>query len=166
MLKRTIVSLIMGFGLALPALAQTPAPAAVDKATFVKEAAASNELEIMSSRLALKNSKREEIKGFAREMLADHTKAGKDLVQAAGRGTVTGPKALDQEHQAALQPLIAGGADFDANYVDLQRKAHQDAVQLFTAYAANGDDPKLKALAGKMLATLQKHLSEAEALVR
>jgi putative membrane protein len=72
------------------------------------------------------------------------------------------PGALEAEHQKMLDDLKAKtGKDFDQGYDQIRVKAHQDAVALFKAYAAGGDDPELKRWAAKTLPNLERHLTMA-----
>lgn len=118
-----------------------------------------NDLEIESSKLALKTSKNKDILAFAKEMVADHTKAGTAFKAAAGKASgVTLPTAIDDGTKGKLDDLKGKtGDDFDQAYVHLQKDAHKDAVNLFDSYAEHGGDASLKAFAADTLPTLQKH---------
>lgn len=75
------------------------------------------------------------------------------------------PATLDKTHQAKLDKLSKlQGKDFTKHYDDMQVPAHKDTVSLFQRYAKDGDNPELKAFAGKTLPKLQEHLKMAEAL--
>lgn len=134
---------------------------------FVTMAASGNMFEIQSSELAVNQAEAQEVKDFAQHMIEDHTAAGERMmaaVQEAGL-TVEMPTMLAEHHQMMLdmlQPLQ--GAEFDSQYVTAQVAAHEEAVALHTAYAENGDNETLRALATEMLPTLQEHLQEATAL--
>jgi len=132
------------------------APAAQD---FVKQAAIGNKFEIESSKFALDHAQNGDVKSFAQRMINDHTKAGDDLkaaVQDANAGTEV-PDQLDQAHKDQLDKLQASNTDFDRQYVDMQVKAHDDAVNLFQGYADNGDNDRIKQFAANTLPTLKDH---------
>jgi putative membrane protein len=75
------------------------------------------------------------------------------------------PLALDKKHEAKLDNLTkSNGQDFTKQYDDMQVSAHKDAVSLFERYAKDGDNPDLKAFAGKTLPTLKEHLQMAQDL--
>jgi putative membrane protein len=128
---------------------------------FATKAASANELEIESSKLALKTSKNKDILAFAKQMVADHTKAATAFKAAVGKASgVTAPApGLAPPDQAKLDDLKTkkAGDDFDQAYVHLQKDAHKDAVNLFDSYAEHGGDPALKAFAADTLPTLQSH---------
>jgi putative membrane protein len=135
-------------------------------ADFVKEAAMSDMLEIESSKLAEQHGPAD-IKKFADQMVADHTKTSTELRGLITSGTVKAPlpTALDSKAQDKLDDLKRAKADdFADDYTDMQVNAHKDAVSLFERYAKGGDNAKLKAWAGKTLPTLKHHLEMAQAL--
>jgi len=137
-------------------------PQITEASEFVKQAAAGGEYEIRSSKLALKQSKSEDVKRIAQKLIDDHTKAGKELKATVKDGGVKAkiPEKLDQKHQTMMEELKkAKGttADFDKLYLDQQLSAHQDAIALFSGYAEGGDNDKLKSFAEKTLPTLQEH---------
>jgi putative membrane protein len=135
-------------------------PQITEASEFVKQAAAGGEYEIKSSKMALKQSKSEDLKRIAQKLIDDHTKAGKELKTTAKEAKVKGkiPDKLDQKHQAMVDDLKkAQGADFDKTYVTQQLDAHRDAIALFSGYAEGGDNDKLKSFAEKTLPTLQEH---------
>jgi putative membrane protein len=148
---------------AAPASTQ-PAPSAQD---FVNKVAISDMFEIQSSQLALSKQPDKDTKPFAQKMVTDHQKTSKELKSLIDGGKVkaTLPSALDAEHQKILDDLKAkSGKDFDQSYDQIQVKAHQDAVELFNAYAKGGDDPELKKWAAKTLPNLERHLTMAQKL--
>jgi putative membrane protein len=126
---------------------------------FVTKAANANMLEIATSKLALKTSKNKDVLAFAKQMVADHTKAGTAFKAALAKTTgVTAPTKLDDDQQKKVDDLKAkSAADFDSAYISLQKDAHSDAVSLFDNYSKNGTDDSLKAFAAATLPTLQAH---------
>ena len=135
-------------------------------ADFVKEAAISDMFEIQSSQLAAERAD-DATKTFAKQMIADHEKTStemKGMVQG-GKVQATPPTALDSTHQSKLDTLKGlQGKDFTKQYHNDQVKAHKDAVDLFQRYAKGGDNPDLKAWAGKTQPALEQHLKMAQDL--
>ncbi|MBW8735058.1 MAG: DUF4142 domain-containing protein, partial [Asticcacaulis sp.] len=73
---------------------------------FATKAFNANTLEIESSKLALKTSKNKDILAFAKQMVADHTKAGTAFKAAAGKASgVTVPTAIDDATKGKLDDL-------------------------------------------------------------
>jgi putative membrane protein len=133
---------------------------------FVKEVAMSDMLEIESSKIAQQRGSAD-IKAFADQMVADHTKTSTELKGLVSSGAVKAelPTALDSKAQGKLDDLKKAKAeDFADDYSDMQVSAHKDAVSLFERYAKGGDNAKLKDWAGKTLPALRHHLEMAQAL--
>jgi putative membrane protein len=123
--------------------------------------------EIESSKLALEKTTNTEVKSFANMMISAHTKTTDELTAAvkAEKLDVAIPAKLDAEHEAKLTKLKdLSGAEFDKAYMDAQVEGHQAALKVHQAYAASGDNAKLKVWAGKTAGAVQKHLAEAEKL--
>ena len=171
-MKRTIIAAACVL-LAGPALAQSlgektgvnsalgVAPATAD---FVKEVAVSDMVEIESSKLAEEKARDGDVKDFAKQMIADHTKAAEGLKKAAKLGDE--PPVLAPKHQAMLDTLKgASGEDFQALYIEMQASAHMDAVTLFATYAKGGDDAAVKQFAAETLPKLEMHKMHVMKLV-
>jgi len=140
--------------------------ASPDAANFVATATASNNFEIQSSKAVEGKARSADVKEFARMMIADHTKAGTEMMEVAKKANLTVPgdtTTLDPPHKQMLDS-ITSASDMDKAYVQAQLQAHQEAVALFRAYSSNGDNPALKQFASKTLPTLEKHLREVEKL--
>lgn len=134
---------------------------------FVTLAAQSDMLEIDSSKLALQKSDSAKTKAFAQKMIDDHTATSTELkgLLSSGKMSISAPTVLDKTHQAKLDKLTKlQSKDFTKQYDDMQISAHKDAVSLFERYSKDGDNPDLKAFAGKTLPKLQEHLKMAQDL--
>jgi putative membrane protein len=142
---------------------------APDKNEFVAKAEEAGEFEIGTSRLAKSKSRNAAVQQFADQMISDHTAAAEKLRAVAHLQGVGGDKAnaLSSTHQADMDRLEkASVGDFDALYLDVQTKAHEDAVSLFKSYAEDGDDQQLKQFAAETLPTLESHLEHVRSLNR
>src|SRR3954469_21836837 len=142
------------------AIAQQKAPA--EASNFAKKVASANTFEIQSSELAKDRAQSSEVKSFADQMIADHTKAGEDFKAAVQAANVSPPPAEepDAKQKATLTKLRnAQGAAFDKAYVSAQVAAHREAVSLFRSYAKNGRTAPLKEFAQNTLPTLEHHLT-------
>ena len=159
---------------AVPAPATPPTSAAIAAAatvpstkTFIETAAAANQFEIASNKLALTKTKNKKLLEFARHMVKDHTRIGKAFVAALKKANagITPPAGLGADLDAVMARLTSEtGATFEADYIAVQTKGHQDAVALFAGYAKGGDNPVLQAFAKKTLPTIQMHLDMCYAL--
>lgn len=141
---------------ALAAAAKVPSTSA-----FVTTAAAANQFEIASSRLALLKTFNPRIRAFASKMIEGHTLIGEQFVAALGKADtgVVPPAGLGADLDAVMARLRGSyGPAFEAEYVAAQTKGHQGAVGLFAGYAKGGANPVMKAFAKATLPTIQMHL--------
>ena len=144
-----------------------PAQTRVSTQDFVTKVAISDMMEIQSSELALARQPDADTKPFAEKMVKDHQRTSRELKALVDSGKVKAslPSALGAEHQKKLEDLKAkSGKDFDRSYDQMQVQAHEEAVALFEAYAASGDNPDLKSWAEMTLPHLKEHLAMAKKL--
>jgi putative membrane protein len=166
-------------GAALLAACQTnpsppPAPAvAVDPNNplfapgYMSMAGSGDQFEIQSSQLALQMSQNAGLRNLANMLIADHTRSTQMVVAAAQSAGITPPPpALLPQHQALLDQLRASGSgpSFDQAFRQVQIQAHTDALALHQNYAASGDVPALKVVAGQILSVVQGHLNQLQML--
>jgi putative membrane protein len=142
----------------------TPVPGQSPTDIYVQKAAASDQFEIQSSRIASQKATSADVKTFAQMMVDDHTKSSEKIAAAAkADGAAQVPTTLDPGHTAQLQNLEkTSGPEFDRLYIDMQVKGHTDALQLHRSYSESGDDAKLKAVATEIVPVVSHHLDEAK----
>ena len=169
-MNRCILALAL-VALAMPAYAQgSKADAMVKKAPttveFAKKAEMTNMFEIQAGKLAQEKSDNSRVDSYARMIVQDHQKAEDDLKSKVQTiKNVELPSKLDAEHQKLIDNLkAASGAKFLRTFKTQQVKGHQQGVALFQGYADKGDNAALKQWAKNTVATLQKHLTHAQAL--
>jgi putative membrane protein len=160
----------MAVGLSAPFLLNPAAFAAQAPTTedFVKTVAISDMFEIQAGQLAAQKAQNSDVKSFGQEMVDDHSKTSDDLKELIKDEDikVEVPAKLDEEHQTKLDKLKGlSGSQFDQTYVRTQVKAHEKAVSLFEAYAADGENDDLKDWAEDTLPKLKEHLAEANELI-
>lgn len=125
---------------------------------FLTHAAQGGLLEVESSRIALTRSTSEGVREFANKMIADHGRVGEELAALVLREGGMLPDRLDSEHQAELQRLQdLDGAELELAYLELQKRAHDDAIHLFERVAREARDEDLRAFASRTLPTLRQH---------
>src|SRR5262249_55940222 len=92
---------------------------------FMKNAAIGGLFEVKSSNLALKKSKRSDVRQFAQMMIDQHTAANNELKQLAQSKGATLPTKLDKPNQQTYNQLVKlSGAAFDSAYLKAQHQAH------------------------------------------
>lgn len=131
---------------------------------FVDAAAESGIAEVVTSNLALERTQSADIKTFAQQMVADHTKANQKLGDIAKQHDISVPDEAAMTDKVKKVILEWRDESFDKSYVNNQVAAHEKAVELFKKEAASGDKPDLKAFAGETLPALEKHLEHAKQL--
>jgi putative membrane protein len=146
---------------------------------FRAKASASDAFEILSSKIALTHATNPDLKMFAQMMVHDHTASTNALVaiggiskasleskmKPGGDGKFAANDLLDSDHANELNSLDSkSNDDFNRTYIDDQVKGHEDAVSLLEDYTKNGDNPKLRAFARKILPTVKMHLAKAQGL--
>lgn len=151
-------------GLAQPAKA-SPAASPLTKADqqIVVAMAQANMAEVDAGKLALANGQRAEVKSFAQRMIDDHTKALGEVTALAQAKGVTLPNEVDPKHKAMAAKLSKlKGSEFDRVYMSQAGVSdHQQVRDKLKKDAATAKDPDVKALAEKLLPTVEQHLHSA-----
>jgi putative membrane protein len=134
---------------------------------FVNMAASCGTFEVESSQLAKERASDKDVKSFAEQMVTDHTKANKALMEAAKGAGIAAPAKMGAEHQKMIDQLKdLRGTPFDTTYLDQQIKFHDQAVAVYTNASKNLKDPGLKKFAEQTLPTLKKHQEHAKSLAK
>src|SRR6187402_3212765 len=133
--------------------------------SFLQDAYQANMAEIRLSELAQGKTASPEVKAFAEAMIADHTKASADVkaLSDSKKVNVTTEPTLVAKGKAKMDDAKTG-ADFDKAFAADMVSDHKSVVDAFEKASKESVDPDVKALAAKMLPTLQHHLSMAYAL--
>jgi len=138
-----------------------PAVAAQSGAqNYVAEAAASDQFEIQSSELMLKQSKNREVRAFAQQMVDDHTASTTRLMSVVSTAGLIAPgTGLHAKQQNDLAALRDAGASMDQLYITQQRAAHAEAIALHQGAATSNSamSASLTAFASEVLPTIQAH---------
>ena len=140
----------------------TPAAPALNRTdmAIVTALAQANIAEIEAGKLALANGNSAEVKTFARQMIDDHTKALNDVNDLAQNKGITLPGAPDAKHKAMAKILgKLKGEAFDKKYMAEAGVAdNKKVLAALRKDEARARDPDVKALAAKMLPTVEQHL--------
>jgi putative membrane protein len=139
----------------------------IDDRTFARKAAEGGMAEVELGRLGEKNAKRTAVRDFARRMVADHSRANRQLLALVQRKGITIPTRTDNKHRAAVEKLSRmTGSKFDRAFMKQMVKDHVKTVHLFKAQAKHGRDPELKAFASQTLPILREHLAMAKRIAK
>ncbi len=150
-----------------PSRMETTAAAATAETagSFANAVAVTNMYEIEAANIAWERSKNDEVKTFAKALIADHEASAAKLKTIVDQKGGSLPESLDEGARANIDALNdAGDATFDKTFLDQQVVAHEQALKMVKRYAANGADAELKAFAAETATSLEKHLAEARRL--
>lgn len=133
---------------------------------YLATAASGDQFEIQSAQLAMQMSQNPAVRSFAQMLINDHSRMTQQLVATAqSAGLMPPPPALMPMHQQMLDQLrMAPMGSFDVAFRDVQVNAHQQALALHQNYAASGDVPALRTVAGAAVPVIQGHLNHAQML--
>jgi len=130
----------------------------------ITDMAMANMAEVEAGKLAQSKSQNAEVKTFAQQMIDDHGKALQEVQTLAQSKGVTLPTELDAKHKAMATKLEKMNGDaFDREYMKTGGvKAHKDTLAMLKKHEKSAKDADVKALAGKMIPTVEQHLKAAE----
>lgn len=131
---------------------------------IMRDMAHANLSEIEAGKIALNQSKNDQVRNFAQRMIDDHTQAQKDLEQLAQSKGVTLPTEPDKKHMAMAKKLGAlEGDKFDKQYMSQGgMRDHRDTHKLLQRAQTRAKDAELKALAAKMEPIVSQHMTMAQ----
>lgn len=174
--KMRIIGLALALGLgnvtaavaATDATSQAKAGVSKKDSDFLKKLAQANLAEIETAKIAQSRSKDEQVLGFAKQMIEDHTAGLSKVKKLAGKKGVTLPTEPDKAHKKEAAKLSKlEGEKFDKAYLtNAGLKDHEAARDLAKKVAQQADDSELKALGEDMGATINKHLEMLQQVVR
>lgn len=133
---------------------------------MMQNLAMANLAELSAARLALSKAQHPQVKAYAQQMIADHTKAMEDLKSLAQSKDMTLPTEPDAQHQSAVARLEGQSADdFAEEYLEQSGVTdHRNTLRLLVDISEDADDPQLKMLAEKMIPIVESHLQRGELL--
>jgi putative membrane protein len=143
------------------------AQAAMTDLAFAKDATCGGLAEIKLGKLAEDRGSSEAVKTFGTRMVAEHTKAGDKLKEAAAPEHIPLPADLAAKDQATYDRLSKlSGADFDRAYAQDVVKDHQQDLQAFEREANRGGDAAIRGFASETVPRIQQHLEQAKEMLK
>ncbi|MEW5728196.1 MAG: DUF4142 domain-containing protein [Pseudomonadota bacterium] len=134
-------------------------------AAFAVEAAELGLAEVLLSRLAAERGQAERARAFARRMVEEHSAVNTELAGLCATKRIAMPAVAargDRDERDRLDALPANA--FDAAYAARMVADHERAVALFRLHQDVGADADLRALAARVLPSLEQHLAAARTL--
>jgi putative membrane protein len=145
----------------------TTAQSSASVKEFVDKAGTSGLAEVEMGQLGVQKAKSSQVKAFAKQIVADHTKANQELVTATKGKGVQVPASRTDMHKAMMEKFQQqeAGKSFDRAYMEQMIEDHKAAVELFETAADDENlDINLRGYAKATLPTLRDHLKQAEAI--
>ena len=102
------------------------------------------------------------MKGFAEQMISEHTHMTASIKPFAESWSLTPPTGPDADHEEAIDKLNGlSGADFDKEYISDMVSDHAKALSAFTTEAKDTKDVKFKSavIKGKPLLPPHKNMA-------
>lgn len=123
--------------------------------------------EIEAGKTALEKSANPQVQKFAQQVIQDHGAALKDIEQLALSKRMAMPQDASMQHKASGTELkLQTTETFDGQYM---RQAgvndHAQTLALLQKAQREARDPQVKALATRLLPTMQQHLDTARQMV-
>jgi putative membrane protein len=134
---------------------------------FVEQAGSSGLAEVEMGELGVKKATSGQVKAFAKQIVADHTKANEELLTAIKGKGVQVPSSRSSMHKATVEKFQQQdkGKNFDRDYMEQMVEDHKADVQLFEAAADDENlDLDLRSYAKRVLPTLRDHLKQAQTI--
>jgi len=132
-------------------------------AAFMKHAAEAGLMEVRLAQLAQQKATSDDVKQYAKQLEAEHSKANDQLKQIAAQKKVDLPTTMGDKHQKMVSKLEGASADsFDREYMKMMVKDHKKDIKEFQKHADRSMDSDVKEFAQSTLPNLQKHLQQAE----
>jgi putative membrane protein len=143
------------------------AEAVMKDEAFVRVAARGGLAEIKLGKLAMDQGSNEGVKAFGTRMVAEHTKAGDELKEAAKEENIGLPTDLSAKDQTTHDRLSKlSGADFDQAYAQDMVKDHQQDLRDFQREANHGNDDVIRGFASATVPMIQQHLDQAKEMLK
>ena len=133
---------------------------------LLNELAESNAGAISTGRIALERSQNSPVKVYAQRMVDDHTSAQTELRALASSKGLAIPSDAELMRKAPSHGLTRkSGSDFDQAYAEnVAAKDHGRTLKLLEKAQRETADPDIKALALKMIPSVEEHVRTAATL--
>ena len=163
-MRNIILAGVVALALSAPVAATAQEKGSAKTRDYVAAAGQSDAFEMLEADTALTQSTDPQVRAFAQQMLADHTRLADTLRQATDKSAVAPPPMGVGADQAPLLGALQSlhGPDFDRAYWTHQALAHRSALTTTQLYAANGDDRAVRDAASAAVPIIAGHLAMAE----
>ena len=130
---------------------------------FVNKAVQEGTAKFQLAYLALQNAHSEEVKAFARQVLADYYTSQTELINIANQQFMTLPTSVDPKDQATFDSLSQlQGEAFDKAYMQAILKGHRTDLTQLRREAKSGNNQDVMNWANQNLSALETQSKAAE----
>lgn len=137
--------------------------AGMEDRQFVAAAASSGKFEVASSHPITQQATRPEVVDFAQRMMIDHRKANQELEGIAAELGIPIAPDMAPKHRELMNRIEAAPAgEVSELYLNIQRQAHEEAIELFERCASECESERLRTFATQTLPTLRSHLDHVQ----
>jgi putative membrane protein len=120
--------------------------------SFIQKAAGDGQQEVENGKMAEKQGQSGDVKRIGARIVADHTRANKELTQVASQ------KGLSFDTRGVKAQNL-GNAGFDRQYLKLLEVDYKNDIAEFQKEAKSGDDRDVKSWVSETLPMLKEHLA-------
>jgi len=141
--------------------AQVPPVPDITDAEFLAAAAQGNRFEVVTGRLAARRAGSRAVRRLGRQFVRHHRTQLQLGAAVAARLGIALPAGLNARQQRDVERLRARrGRRFDRLWLNIQLRAHQEAIALHVRAGVNGDTPEFRTLAVSALPVIGQHYGE------
>jgi putative membrane protein len=147
--------------------AGTTATGAMADPQILAQMSVANGAEIAAGQLAQPKARNQQVKDYARDMIAEHQAMQAQADSLVTRANITPqasqPDTLQRKLDEARTQLQnqAAGADFDRMYMDMQVRDHEGTLALLNASRGAAQNAELRTLIDNAIPKVQQHLDRA-----
>jgi putative membrane protein len=167
MTKKTMGLALCGALLFVPLEWAQAASAPQNDQAFLKMAAEADMTSAHIGEMAETRAASDGVKEVGRKLVQDHRDDYRTVSELAAKLGDPIPKGIDSVDNRQITRLERfKGAAFDRAFLAHETVEHQRLVSAFKQEAEHGNDPALKAYAGKTLPALESHLHDGQDLLK
>ena len=134
---------------------------------FLRTIAIADMTEAHAGEMAKSTAAGTPVRDFGQTLAKDETEEYAQLTTLADKAGENIPRGIDARKNPAIRTLLnRKGGDFDRDFLRYAIADEQRVIGAFRREAAHGQNPDIKAWAGKILATRQQDLQKARSLAR
>ena len=150
----------------LPAYSR-PRTAPPNDAAFLAMAAEADMTIAHIGQMAENRAATERVKDFAKTVVQDHTNDYWQVTELATKAGDKIPKAINGQNERIITGLDRSkGKAFDREFLNRQSAEHERLISAFKQEAEHGSNPAIKDYARKTLPTIERHLHDAQDLLK